>query len=131
MAKKTPARGKAKPAQKGGRAATRPRPSARGPSAPTTQPIDHAEVRRIASLARLDLGDDELPALAQDLAAILSYVDKLKELDTSDVEPTTHAVELATRLRDDVVGPGLPVELGLANAPERIGDGFGVPKIIE
>ncbi|MBI3180301.1 MAG: Asp-tRNA(Asn)/Glu-tRNA(Gln) amidotransferase subunit GatC [Deltaproteobacteria bacterium] len=93
--------------------------------------MDLAEVERIAHLARLALAEHELPGLARDLAAILTYVDKLKELDTTGVEPTTHAVELATKFRDDVVQAGLPVELGLGNAPERIGDGFGVPKIIE
>lgn len=97
----------------------------------TKQAIDGAEVMRIATLARLDLEDDEVEMLARDLGSILSYVHKLDELDTEGVEATTHAVELTTTLREDKLEPGLDVELGLRQAPERLGDGFGVPKIIE
>jgi len=89
------------------------------------------ETRHVAKLARIELTDDELGGLTRDLGNILTYVKKLDELETEDVEPTTHAVELDTKLRDDQSSDGLPVELGLRGAPERLGDGFGVPKIIE
>ena len=89
------------------------------------------ETRHVAKLARIELAEGELEGLTRDLGSILTYVKKLDELDTSAVEPTTHAVELDTKLRDDVSTEGLPVELGLRGAPERLGDGFGVPKIIE
>lgn len=93
--------------------------------------IDPAEVRRIASLARLALSDEEVEALSGELGAILAYVAKLEELDTDDVPPTSHAVDLPTKLREDEVEDGLPLDRALGGAPERIGDGFGVPKIIE
>ena len=94
-------------------------------------PIALEETRHVAKLARIELEESELEGLTRDLGSILSYVKKLDELDTESVEPTTHAVELETKLRDDVSVEGLPVELGLRGAPERLGDGFGVPKIIE
>jgi aspartyl-tRNA(Asn)/glutamyl-tRNA(Gln) amidotransferase subunit C len=93
--------------------------------------IDDDRVRYVAKLARLSLSDDEVRGLAKDLTSILDWVKKLDELDTSNVEVTSHAVDLPTRLRDDVQRPSLTVEQALANAPERLGDGFGVPKIIE
>ena len=93
--------------------------------------ITEDEIQKIARLARLKLGEEEVHSLTADIESILTYVDKLDELDTSNVEPTSHAVELPTKYRTDEVGDELPVEKALANAPERLGDGFGVPKIIE
>ena len=93
--------------------------------------IDIGEVRHVAELARLELSDTELQRMTRDLGSILDYVQKLDELDVSEVQATTHAVELPTRLRDDAVQPSLDVDAGLRGAPERLGDGFGVPKIIE
>ena len=89
------------------------------------------EVRRIAALARLTLSEEEIPALAGDLGSILKYIKSLESLDTSNISPTTHAVLLETLYREDAVTASLPVEAALQNAPERLGDGFGVPKIIE
>ena len=97
----------------------------------TKQAIGQEEVLRIAKLARLELEESEVEGLARDLGSILNYVHKLDELNTDGVEATTHAVELKTALREDKMEPGLDVELGLRQAPERLGDGFGVPKIIE
>ena len=96
-----------------------------------SSPISEEDVRRVATLARLNLAEDEVQSLVQDLGGILDYVKKLDELDTADVEPTAHAVELPTKFRVDQTHEGLPVELGLRGAPEEIGGGFGVPKIIE
>ncbi len=93
--------------------------------------INAVTVRRIADLARLTLSDDEVKRLTSDLGDILAYVRKLEELDTTEVEPTSHAVDLPTHLRDDEVRDGLPIERGLRDAPERLAGGFGVPKIIE
>lgn len=96
-----------------------------------TAVIEPAEVRRIAELARLTLSDQEVDKLAFELGAILEYVAKLEELDIAGVPPTAHAVDLPATLREDEVNDGLPVDSALGGAPERIGDGFGVPKIIE
>lgn len=93
--------------------------------------IDRARVQQIATLARLQLSEAELDSLTGDLGRILEYVHKLNELDTSEVEPTTHAIDLPTYYRVDEAREGLSIERALAGAPERIGDGFGVPKIIE
>ncbi|HTP29226.1 MAG TPA: Asp-tRNA(Asn)/Glu-tRNA(Gln) amidotransferase subunit GatC [Anaeromyxobacteraceae bacterium] len=91
------------------------------------------EVRRIAVLARLQLSPDEERVFQGQLSSILDYVDELSELDVSGVEPMTHAlaVEELPGLRDDRVRPSLPPEAALANAPERQGTCFKVPRIIE
>ncbi len=93
--------------------------------------INEDEVRRVAALARLSLADDEIGCLVEDLGGILEYVKKLDELDTADITPTAHAVELSTKLRPDETQAGLPPEIGLRAAPEEVSGGFGVPKIIE
>ena len=96
--------------------------------------ITAADVRETATLARLELGDDEVARLTRELDAILGYMDLLDQLDVSSVEPMTHAVSLDLPLRDDVVEalePQLPVDAALGDAP-RARDGlFEVPKIIE
>jgi aspartyl-tRNA(Asn)/glutamyl-tRNA(Gln) amidotransferase subunit C len=93
--------------------------------------ITRDEVERIAALARLSLRDDEASRAASELEAILGYVELLSELDTRDVEPTSHAVPLAAALREDRAAPPLDPELALANAPERAGTAFVVPQVIE
>jgi aspartyl-tRNA(Asn)/glutamyl-tRNA(Gln) amidotransferase subunit C len=75
--------------------------------------------------------DGEADRLATELEAILSYAEQLSGLDTSEVEPTSHPIELPTPLRDDLPEPALAPELALANAPEREGFAFVVPKVIE
>jgi aspartyl-tRNA(Asn)/glutamyl-tRNA(Gln) amidotransferase subunit C len=97
----------------------------------STTSIDRAEVHRIALLARLTLDDEERDSLTSDLRGILDYMTKLEELDTSDVVPTSHAIDLPTALREDEVRDGLPVNKGLRGAPERLADAFGVPRVIE
>ena len=92
-----------------------------------------AEVRRIAALARLELSPEEEATMAEQLSAVLDYVRQLEELDVSGVEPMTHALAEgeAPALRDDVVEPGLDPAQALANAPEREGTCFKVPRILE
>ena len=92
--------------------------------------VDRRQVERVADLAHVTLDDEEKETLASELAAVLEYVRKLEELDVTGVEPTSHPVDIPARLRDDEVAPGLPVERGLAGAPQRAGDSFGVPKVI-
>jgi len=91
------------------------------------------EVRRIASLARLRLSPEEERTFAVQLSAILSYVDQLKELDVSGIEPMTHALAAgeAPALRPDEVQESLSPGEALANAPAREGTCFKVPRIIE
>ena len=88
------------------------------------------EVQRVAVLARLRLTDEEQSQLTEQLEHILSYMDKLGELDTSQVAPFTHALEPG-ELREDKITNQPNTEALLANAPERDGKFFKVPKIIE
>lgn len=90
-----------------------------------------SEVEKVARLARLALSDQEIEELTPQLAVIIGYVEALNELDTTGVEPTSHAVPMSNALRDDQVTPSLPVEDVFANAPARLGDYFLVPKVIE
>ena len=69
--------------------------------------------------------------MRQQLDRILGYIDKLGQLDTTDVEPTSHAVPMVNVMRDDEVQPSLPAEEMLSNAPERAGEFFRVPRILE
>ncbi|HMC93579.1 MAG TPA: Asp-tRNA(Asn)/Glu-tRNA(Gln) amidotransferase subunit GatC [Polyangia bacterium] len=92
--------------------------------------IGPEEVRELATLARLQLSEDEVVRMTGDLAAILDYVDALRALDTADVEPMTHAVPFDCPLRADRVGPSLSLEEALANAPRREGSFFEVPRIV-
>ena len=89
------------------------------------------EIERIAELARLDLPDAAAERMTAEIEAILGYVAKLEALDTSGVEPTTHAVPLATPLREDRAVAALDPERALANAPERDGTAFVVPKVLD
>ena len=93
--------------------------------------ISRQEVEQVARLARLHLNDEELERMREELDAILAYIDKLRELDVEGVEPTSHAVPLINVMRDDEVTPCLPQETALANAPDRAGKFFRVPRIIE
>ena len=94
-------------------------------------PISRDTILHVAKLARLTVTDAEADKLTKDIQSILKYVEKLNELDVKDVPATSHAVHLDTLLRPDELKPCMPLETVMKNAPERIGDGFGVPKIIE
>lgn len=95
------------------------------------KPIDTDMVRHIGRLSRIELTDQEIETLSRQMGAILSSFDKLQELDTTDVEPMAHAVELHNVFGDDVPRPSLAADDALANAPARDGDFFKVPKVIE
>lgn len=93
--------------------------------------ISLEDVDHVARLARLELSTADKERMRGELDGILSYIDKLRALDTRDVEPTSHAVPVTNVMRDDVERPSLPQEDMLANAPDRHRDMFRVPKIIE
>ena len=92
--------------------------------------ITPEEVRELAVLARLALSDQEIARMTGDLDAILDYVDAMRELDTTGVEPMTHAVPFDCPLRSDQVAPSLTVDEALANAPRREASFFQVPRIV-
>ena len=89
------------------------------------------DVEYVAKLARLRLSDEEKDEFAVQLNDILTYMDKLNELDTKDVEPTSHVIPVKNVLRADDVGESLPREPSLGNAPEREKGFYKVPRIIE
>ena len=89
------------------------------------------QVRWVAQLARLDLTDDELTTFTRDLAAIVDYVDQLQAVNTQGVEPLAHAVELSNVFRADEPAPSLTVDQALANAPQRKGDFYAVPAVLD
>jgi aspartyl-tRNA(Asn)/glutamyl-tRNA(Gln) amidotransferase subunit C len=89
------------------------------------------EVEHVARLARLDLSEQEKEKLTDQLSNILTYVEKLNELDTAGVEPTAHVLNIKNVMRDDIPGESLSRERALANAPEKAAGHYKVPKIIE
>jgi aspartyl-tRNA(Asn)/glutamyl-tRNA(Gln) amidotransferase subunit C len=93
--------------------------------------IDISQVRTVAKLARLQLGDAETTQFSHQLSAILDYIEKLNQLDTQDVEPLAHCLPVNNIFRDDIVVPSLGVDKALANAPERDGSFFRVPRILD
>ena len=93
--------------------------------------VDQATVRRIAHLARIAVKDEEVPHLAQELNAILSFVEELNAIDVSGVEPMTSVIPMQMRLRDDVVTDHAGADAIVANAPVSEDHFFMVPKVVE
>ncbi len=93
--------------------------------------MDIAEVKKVARLARLDLNDGDLATMANQLTAILQYVDQLTPLNTDGVEPMAHPLPVRNVFRADEPAPSLTVAEVLQNAPARIGDFFAVPAILD
>lgn len=88
-------------------------------------------VEYVAHLSRLEFSHEEVDVYTAQLDRILEYMDKLNMLDTTGIEPTTHAIPLADVMRADEVSNGLTVQESVGNAPERIDSFFKVPPIIE
>ena len=93
--------------------------------------IDAEQVKKVAKLARLDLTEQEMSDFTDQLSAILEYVEKMNELDTEDVQPLAHCLAVSNVFREDVVKESLGTDKTLANAPQRDGDFFKVPKILD
>ena len=92
--------------------------------------ISSSDVRKVAKLARLELPEDQIESYTLQLEEILSYVEQLQEIDTTNVPPTTRAVEVVNVMRDDFVEIQSSREELLNQAPHREGDFFRVPKIL-
>ena len=92
--------------------------------------ISAGDVRKVATLARLDLPDDRIEIYTSQLESILGYVDQLQAVDTTDVPPTTRAVEVVNVTRADGVNATEVREEILDQAPKREGDFYRVPKIL-
>ena len=93
--------------------------------------LDPATVRRIARLARIGVNENELASLGNELSGILAWIEQLNEVDVTGVEPLAGATDMAQRMRADIVDDGGQMEAVLANAPDRAGPFYAVPKVLE
>lgn len=93
--------------------------------------IDIETARRVAKLARIEVADDALPALAQEFSAILGFIDELNEVDVTGVEPMTSVTPQRLKRRDDKVTDGDQQGAVLTNAPDAREGFFAVPKVVE
>ena len=94
-------------------------------------PVPDIDVKYVAHLARLSLSPEEEQKIGAQLGNILGYIEKLKEVDVSGVEPTAHAFPLINVTRPDEVRPSMSQEEALRNAPAQANGLFIVPKIVE
>jgi aspartyl-tRNA(Asn)/glutamyl-tRNA(Gln) amidotransferase subunit C len=93
--------------------------------------IDENLVRHIALLSRLKPADEEVRLFTEQLSAIIAYVDQLDEVDTTSVQPTAHALPISNVFREDSPHVSMPPDEALANAPQRDGHFFAVPKVLD
>jgi aspartyl-tRNA(Asn)/glutamyl-tRNA(Gln) amidotransferase subunit C len=93
--------------------------------------LEPATIRRIATLARIHVEDAELATLAAELNGILGWIEQLNEVNVDGIEPLAGAQQMALKMREDVVTDGGYPEKVLGNAPERAGDFYAVPKVVE
>lgn len=93
--------------------------------------IDKDAIRKLAHLSRLRFEEQDEQKMVDSLNNIIAWVDKLNEVDTTDIEPLTHLTEEVDAFREDKVQPALSHERGLANAPKKDEDYFRVPKVME
>jgi aspartyl-tRNA(Asn)/glutamyl-tRNA(Gln) amidotransferase subunit C len=92
--------------------------------------ITKEEVLYVAHLARLDLDEKSIEKLAGQIDEILGYIDKLNQVDTHNIKPTSHAIFLTNAFRDDEEKEHIERDLALANAPEKEDGSFVVPKVV-
>ena len=93
--------------------------------------LSKKEIEHIAMLARLSLTEEEKELFGTQLSSILDYMEKLNELDTEHIEPTSHVLSLSNILREDTPRDSIPREDALSNAPDRTDKFYRVPKIID
>ena len=89
------------------------------------------DVRAIADLARLELSEEDVALYQRQLSAILDYFQKLEELDTSHIDPTSTVLPLTNVMRPDQAGPALSVDEAVANAPDSDGEQFRVHAVLD
>ena len=93
--------------------------------------ITRETVEYVAHLARIELQQKELEKLSKQLHDILDFIDTLTKVDIKDIAPTSHILPISNILREDVPRPSLTAQNALANAPQKEGNFFVVPKVIE
>ena len=98
---------------------------------PGKKPVNHDEILKIASLAKLHLSDEEISLYTDQINEILEYMNQLDELDTEDIEPLSHVLDQINMTRKDEQTPSLTREEALKNAPKSDDDYFIVPNVID
>lgn len=93
--------------------------------------ISKEDVKKVAELARLEFNEAQTEKFTEQMGNILEYIEKLNELNTDNVEPTSHVLDISTPLREDKVQKLLTIDEVLQNAPESEDDFFVVPQVIE
>ena len=93
--------------------------------------VTKQDIDTVASLSRLNIRDDEVEGVMEQLDKFLTYVDNLKEIDTTNIEPTTYALKMQNVFREDIVKPSLPRDDALSNAPLKEDGYFKVPRVLE
>ncbi len=93
--------------------------------------VKKEDIFHVATLARLELEKDEAELLTGDMNDILDYIERLAELNTDNVEPTSHAMEVNNVFREDLLKRDFTIEEAMANAPDSENNSFKVPKVIE
>lgn len=93
--------------------------------------LSRQEVLKISKLARLRLTEDEIELLQKDLNSILEYINKLQQLDTSNITPTSHVLDIINVFREDEVKNGLTEDEVFKNAPDYEHSHFKVPRVVE
>lgn len=95
-----------------------------------TTGIESKDVLKVAKLAKLQLTEEEVKRLVDELSQIVGYVDQLSSVDTTNVAPLDHVLDVTDALRDDTVISSLPRESALSNAPKEDGETFLVPPVL-
>jgi aspartyl-tRNA(Asn)/glutamyl-tRNA(Gln) amidotransferase subunit C len=93
--------------------------------------LERSQIEHLAHLARIELSEEEKKRFSEQLNAILTYIEKISEVDVTGVEPMAHPTALHNVHREDIPGPAGSVDQALANAPAREGVFFKVPQIKE
>ncbi len=93
--------------------------------------VTRNDIDTVASLSRLNIRDDEVADVMEQLDKFLNYVDNLNGIDTTDIEPTTYALQMQNVFRTDTIKPSLPREDALSNAPLKEDGYFKVPRVLE
>jgi len=92
--------------------------------------ITKQEIYNVANLARLNISENQVDLFCNQLDNILEYMEKLNKIDTTNIKPTTHAIDLSNAFRDDILKPSITSELAIQNAPAKEDSFFVVPKVV-
>ena len=92
--------------------------------------LSRADVEKVSLLGRLLLSESELDTMTTQLGRVVGYVEQLREVNTDNVQPMAHALDMHNVFRDDKLAPSLPRDAALANAPKRDSESYRVPAVL-